>query len=98
MNPENTLFIHCLLWNTSYCHIYFQPILKSLFLNVTSLNYICLVLPPGIPMNIYGGDMILKKYFTRHSPLKLLYADKKQMLYKCEREIIVPKMKIRRAL
>lgn len=98
ITPENTFFIQCLLWNTAYSHIYFQPIIKSLFLNINSLHHICLVIPPGISTHIYGGDMILKKYFKRYSPLELLYADKKQMVYCCERENTVPKMKIRRAV
>lgn len=98
ITPENTFFIHCLLWNTAYSHIYFQPIITSLFLNLNSLKHICLVIPPGISTHVYGGDMILKKYFTRFSPLELLHADKKQLVYCCESENTVPKMKIRRAV
>lgn len=48
LNPRNTLWVHLALCDVSYTFAFMRPLLSSVFAGQPFLEYIVLVIPPGV--------------------------------------------------
>ncbi|KAI4501348.1 hypothetical protein M0802_003721 [Mischocyttarus mexicanus] len=93
VKENDTMFIHCLVWDDRYTDKFFEYLLVALFdMDVHCFNII-LILPPRIkPENSF------KRYMTRIVPIDFKDTFMVQALYLSTRYDVVPRLKIRRAV